>query len=329
VPSNILQKGDDFATARPKNGATIFYRSRRLGTSDLLPCIRIQSKGATMPHKIQRYGWVKDTPDPRDLLFAASPVLAAKPLPKAADLRPGCPPVYDQGQVGSCTANSIAGAFEFAQKKQQLADFMPSRLFIYYNERVMEHTTGQDAGAQIRDGIKSVVKQGVPPEPDWPYSEDLSIVTEKPKSVAYSDALQHKIIAYHRISASSSPAFLNLMKSCLADGYPFVFGFTVYSAFEGAQVAKTGILHMPDTSKEKVVGGHAVMAAGYDDKKKAILVRNSWGTEWGIKGYFWMPYAYISSSKLCSDFWTIRGVTGQATGQTSGKAAPKARAAHA
>ena len=84
-----------------------------------------------MPHKIQRFGWVKDTPDPRDLLFSASPVVAAKPLPKSADLRPGCPPVYDQGQVGSCTANSVAGAFEFAQKKQMLTDFMPSRLFIY------------------------------------------------------------------------------------------------------------------------------------------------------------------------------------------------------
>jgi len=106
-----------------------------------------------MPYKVSRFGWVKDTPDPRDLLFSASPVLAAKPLPKSADLRPGCPPVYDQGQVGSCTANSIAGAFEFTQKKQMLADFMPSRLFIYYNERLMEHTTYRDAGAQIRDGI--------------------------------------------------------------------------------------------------------------------------------------------------------------------------------
>ncbi len=279
-----------------------------------------------MPHKIQRYGWVKDTPDPRDLLFAASPVVAAKPLPKSTDLRPGCPPVYDQGQVGSCTANSIGGAFEFAQKKQLLADFMPSRLFIYYNERVMEHTTGQDAGAQIRDGIKSVVKQGVPPESDWPYSENLSVVTQKPKALAYTDALQHKIIAYHRISARSADAFLNLMKSCLADGYPFVFGFTVYSAFEGAQVAKTGVLHMPNKKKEEVVGGHAVMAAGYDDKKKAMLVRNSWGKDWGIGGYFWMPYAYISDSKLSSDFWTIRGVTGAAAGKTAGKTASKTKA---
>jgi C1A family cysteine protease len=281
-----------------------------------------------MPYKVSRFGWVKDTPDPRDLLFTASPVLAAKPLPKSADLRPGCPPVYDQGQVGSCTANSVAGAFEFAQKKQMLADFMPSRLFIYYNERAMEHTTGQDAGAQIRDGIKSVVKQGVPPETDWPYSENISVVTTKPNAAAYTDALQHKVVSYHRISARTSDAFLNLMKSCLADGYPFCFGFTVYSAFEGAEVAKTGILKMPDLKKEEVVGGHAVLAVGYDDKTKSVLVRNSWGPKWGQKGYFWMPYAYISSSKLASDFWTIRGVTGTAAGKALGKVA-KAKAARA
>ncbi len=281
-----------------------------------------------MPHKIQRFGWVKDTPDPRDLLFAASPVLQAKPLPKSADLRPGCPPVYDQGQVGSCTGNSVAGAFEFSQKKQMLADFMPSRLFIYYNERLMEHTTGQDAGAQIRDGIKTVAKQGVPPESDWPYSENMAVVTQKPNAKAYTDALQHKVISYHRISARTSTAALNLMKACLADGYPFVFGFTVYSAFEGAEVAKTGILKMPNTKKEEVVGGHAVLCVGYDDKKKSVLVRNSWGTSWGLKGYFWMPYAYISDSKLASDMWTIRGVTGTATGKTLGKTA-KAKAARA
>ena len=283
-----------------------------------------------MPHKIQRFGWVKDTPDPRDLMFSVSPVVAAKPLPKSADLRPGCPPVYDQGQVGSCTANSIAGAFEFTQKKQMLADFMPSRLFIYYNERAIEHTVNEDSGAQIRDGIKSVAKQGVPPESDWPYSENMSIVTQKPKPIAYTDAQQHKLVAYHRISSRIPATALNLMKSCLADGYPFVFGFVVYSAFEGPDIAKTGILNMPNTKKEEVVGGHAVMAVGYDDKKKAILVRNSWGTGWGLKGYFWMPYAYISDPKLASDFWTIRGVTGTATGKTTGKASKtKAKAARA
>jgi C1A family cysteine protease len=280
-----------------------------------------------MPHKIQRYGWVKDTPDPRDLLFTASPVLAAKPLPKSMDLRPGCPPVYDQGQVGSCTGNSVAGAFEFTQKKQLLQDFMPSRLFIYYNERAIEHTTGQDAGAEIRDGIKTVAKQGVPPESEWPYSENTAVVTQKPNTAAYADAVQHKVISYHRISARMASAALNLMKSCLADGYPFVFGFTVYTAFEGPEVAKTGILKMPNLKKEQVEGGHAVLCVGYDDKKKSVLVRNSWGASWGLKGYFWMPYAYISDPKLASDMWTIRGVTGTAAGTPVGKVAKTKAAA--
>ncbi len=282
-----------------------------------------------MPYKIQGYGWVRDEPDPRDLLFTVSPVMAARPLPKTSDLRPGCPPVYDQKNVGSCTANAIAAAFEFTQRKQMLADFMPSRLFIYYNERVMEKTVNKDAGAQIRDGIKSVAKLGVPPEQVWPYSQKLAVVKEKPKPAAYTDALQHKLIAYHRIYAPKSEDFLNLMKSCLADGYPFVFGFNVYTAFEGSAIEKSGFLNLPDKSKEKPQGGHAVMAVGYDDMVNAVLVRNSWGPKWGMQGYFWMPYAYISDHKLSSDFWTIRGVTGMATGDTVGKVegAAKAKAA--
>ena len=236
--------------------------------------------------------------------------------------------MYNQGLIQSCSANSIAAAIQFAQRKQLLECFMPSRLFIYFNERAIEHTTAEDAGAQLRDGIKTVAKQGVPPETDWPYSENMSVVTEKPDVQAYTDALRYKVIAYHRIAAKAPDAFLTLMKSCLADGYPFVFGFTVYSAFEGAQVAKTGILNMPNTKTEEIVGGHAVLAVGYDDKTQRILVRNSWGPKWGQKGYFWMPYAYISNAKLASDFWTIRGVTGAAAGKTVGKIA-KAKAAGA
>src|SRR5450432_2708498 len=114
------------------------------------------------------YGWAPDFPDQRDHVYGA-PLAKLGPLPAKADLTKLCPPVYDQGQIGSCTANAIAAALEFDRDKQKLADFMPSRLFIYYNERAMEKTTGSDAGAQIRDGIKSVGKQGVCPETEWPY----------------------------------------------------------------------------------------------------------------------------------------------------------------
>jgi len=132
------------------------------------------------------FGWVPDLPDQRDFLYAA-PVENMAALPTSVDLRPQCPKtVYDQGQLGSCTANAIAGALEFDRLKEGLADFIPSRLFIYYNERVMEGTVGTDSGAQIRDGIKSVGSIGAPPESDWPYN--IAEFAVKPSPKAYKDA---------------------------------------------------------------------------------------------------------------------------------------------
>src|SRR4051812_30846987 len=117
--------------------------------------------------RVTRYGWIADLPDHRDHLYAAQPAFL-RALPARVDLRPRCPNVYDQGDLGSCTANAIGGAIEFEQLKQKLKAFVPSRLFIYYNERVLEHTVESDSGAQIRDGMKVVAKLGAPPEPDWP-----------------------------------------------------------------------------------------------------------------------------------------------------------------
>jgi C1A family cysteine protease len=246
-------------------------------------------------HTIQRYGWIPDLPDQRDLLYTA-PTPFQRGIPTRADLSKGCAPVYDQGQLGSCTANSIAAAIEFAQKKK----FMPSRLFIYYNERMMEGTVNSDSGAQIRDGIKSVATQGAPPERLWPYEIDK--FRDAPSPASQAAAKSDLVILYQRLIQD-----LNTMKGCLASGYPFVFGFTVYQSFETAAVAKSGVLQMP-ALKEKSVGGHAVMAVGYDDNKQTFLIRNSWGPKWGKKGYFTIPYAYLTSSRLASDFWTIRGV---------------------
>lgn len=175
---------------------------------------------------------------------------------------------------------------------------MPSRLFIYYNERVIIHTVNSDSGAQIRDGIKTLNKQGVCPEATWPYNDYE--LTVKPNAACYKTALNNQITSYQRLTNN-----LNTLKGCLAEDYPFVFGFTVYESFMTQQVANTGIMPMPQQG-EKTEGGHAVMGAGYDDKKQAFLIRNSWGTGWGDKGYFWMPYAYITDSNLCDDFWTIR-----------------------
>jgi len=251
-----------------------------------------------MTMKVSRYGWQPDLPDHRDLLYAAPPSLVKK-LPKKIDLSGKCPPVYDQGELGSCTANAIGAAFEFELMKQSSnLNFMPSRLFIYYNERAMEHTVGSDSGAQIRDGIKSVNKLGVCPEAIWQY--DIPKFTDKPPENCFTDALTHQVLSYHRV-----PRSLSQLKGCLAQGYPFVFGFTVYSAFESEAVAKTGKLEMPKKN-EQVEGGHAVLAVGYNDTGKRFLVRNSWGELWGMKGYFTMPYDYLLEPNLSDDMWTIR-----------------------
>ena len=260
-----------------------------------------------MPH----YGWVPDLPDQRDFLYAA-PVENMAALPSSVDLRPECPKtVYDQGQLGSCTANAIAGALEFDRIKQGLPDFIPSRLFIYYNERVMEGTVGTDSGAQIRDGIKSVGSIGAPPETDWPY--DITEFAAKPSVKAYKDAPLDKAVQYQRVAQ-----VLAQMKGCLASGYPFVYGFTVYASFESTQVAQTGIVPMP-AAGEKVLGGHAVVAVGYDDNSQRFIVRNSWGPTWGMAGYFTVPYAYLTDANLSDDFWTIRLVAKAAAHATAEK----------
>ena len=255
-----------------------------------------------MTYSTKHYGWLRDLPDQRDHLYAA-PVVALAALPTSVDLRSHCPPVYDQGQLGSCTGNGIAAALQFERMKQELTpNFIPSRLFIYYNERVIEHTVNSDSGAAIRDGIKSVSKQGDCPETEWPY--DIAKFTQKPPSQCYHDALKYKAVQYQRLVQS-----VNQMKGCLASSYPFIFGFTVYDSFESQQVAQNGVVPMPG-STEQVLGGHCVVAVGYDDSQQRFIVRNSWGTGWGIQGYCTMPYAYLTDSNLASDFWTIRLVSG-------------------
>jgi C1A family cysteine protease len=235
-------------------------------------------------------------------MYAAPLIRFPKGLPPSIDLRSECPPVYDQGQLGSCTANGIAAAVQFDQRKQGSKEFIPSRLFIYYNERVIEGTVNQDSGAQVRDGIKSVATLGAPPEADWPY--DIQAFAERPPVQAYTDAKQDLVSSYTRVAQN-----LAQMQGCLAEGYPFVFGFTVYESFESQRVAQTGVVPMP-ASGEKVVGGHCVAAVGYDDGERAFVIRNSWGMGWGIKGYCLMPYEYLLNPQLASDFWTIRSVTG-------------------
>jgi hypothetical protein len=205
--------------------------------------------------------WIPDLPDQRDRLYRVSEVKGK--LPSSVDLRDKCPPVYDQGALGSCTANAIGATIEFDRLKQGLDDFTPSRLFIYYNERDIEGTVSVDSGAMIRDGIKSVNIMGACSEKTWPY--DISKFTQRAPMPAYMEGAEHEAISYERI-----PRDLFVMKSCLASGYPFVFGFTVYDSFETQEVATTGEVPLPD-SEEKVLGGHAVMACFTKDTKISLL----------------------------------------------------------
>jgi C1A family cysteine protease len=251
-----------------------------------------------MAYKVARYGWIPDIPDARDHRYSATPAVL-RALPSKVDLRQHFATPYEQGSLGSCTGCAIAGAVQFIRHKaNQTPDFIPSRLFIYYNERVMERTVSVDSGAQIRSGIKSVAQQGVCTEDTWPY--DIAKFAQKPTAAAYREAAQHKIVSYARLAQVATQ-----LKGCLADGYPFIFGFTVYESFESDAATTTGVIPMPG-STEKVIGGHAVVGAGYDDAEQRFLIRNSWGSDWGDGGYGTMPYAYLTDDNLSDDFWVIR-----------------------
>ncbi|HEY8777129.1 MAG TPA: C1 family peptidase [Gaiellaceae bacterium] len=247
----------------------------------------------------KRYGWRPDSPDMRDYFLAVAP---AKALPRSVSLRTQMPPVYDQGQLGSCTANSIGAIVEFNELKQaEQGAATPSRLFIYYNERAMEGTVNQDSGAEIRDGIKSVAQLGAPPETSWPYV--ITKFAKKPPARAYKAALKHQAIRYARVPQTEMG-----IQNVLAAGYPISFGFTVYESFE-SDVGADGIVPMPQ-SNETVVGGHAVVAVGYKNIKRQLYFecRNSWGPGWADSGYFWIPASYLTSNNLARDFWVIEQV---------------------
>jgi C1A family cysteine protease len=246
------------------------------------------------------YGWTPDLPDLRDRSVEGAEHLGKFQPPSYIDMRPKCPPVYDQGQLGSCTANAIAAAIQFERRRQKLLqDFVPSRLFIYYNERLEEGTVDSDSGAMIRDGIKAVAKFGDCPEAEWGY--DIAKFKEQPVPVCYADALKYRAVDYWRV-----PRSMLQVRGCLAAGFPIVFGFSVYDSFESLAVAHTGIVPMPDPAHDSMVGGHAVLAVGYDDSRQMLIVRNSWGDAWGDAGYFYLPYEYILNADLSDDFWTIK-----------------------
>ena len=272
------------------------------------------------PHALRRrriagLGWRPDLPDPRDHLFS-TPLGTLRTLPATVDLRPGCPPVYDQGEIGSCTANAIAGAIQFARRQAgKVPDFVPSRLFLYYNERSIEGSVSDDAGAQLRDGIKVANTLGVCPEPEWPYVATPAATdggafpagsppATRPPDAAYADALAHRVTGYQRLAQT-----LAQLKGCLASGMPFVFGFTVFDSLYDDAGAPRADIPLP-TTRDHVLGGHAACAVGYDDAQRHFVIRNSWGAAVGDGGHFTMPYAYLTDHQLASDFWVVKIVEG-------------------
>lgn len=261
--------------------------------------------------KIARYGYQRDSLDPRDRIYGLfDPILQDHQLPATYSLRSEMPPVYDQGQLGSCTANATVALFEHQAILQGEAAVTPSRLFVYYEERRIEgQPADQDTGAQVRDGIKVLASEGVPPESEWPY--DISRFGEQPPQAAYRDATAHEAVAYKRIVIGGPGA---PMRTAVYSHQPIAFGFPVPAYFESSTWdSRSEPLRLPDASTQ-IIGGHAVVVVGYDFSRSrfpvpVFEVRNSWGSDWGDQGYFWLDYRYFDPYRqLADDLWVVSKV---------------------
>lgn len=259
--------------------------------------------------------WRPSLPDQRDFSYHHIELMAPSAvLPPLIDLEPRCPPIFDQGQMGSCSGNSSGNAANFLQLEELLLAKPPgsapqvfdpckfdsvSRLFIYYGEREMEGSINQDAGATtLRDACKVLTKTGACRESLWPYKQNL--LTQRPSSVAYTEAAKHKVPLYYALQQSAYE-----LKRCLANGYPFMFGVVVYGSFMDEAAGATGIIPMPGMF-ESTEGGHAILCVGYDDHKQLFKFQNSWGTGWGDRGYGYLPYHYMLNPNLSDDHFTLR-----------------------
>ena len=236
-----------------------------------------------------KYGWKPQLPDHRDFRYVGAGI-----LPASVSALTTMIPAYDQKTLGSCTANGNGRIWQHRMYKEGKSYPVPSRLFIYYNERVLEGDVSQDGGAPVRAGLKVLAKYGAPPETDWPYV--VSKFAAKPPAKAYTDALKDIALQYQAVSNN-----LTATKQAIAAGNPVVFGFTVFESFESDVVANTGVMPMP-SKNEQVLGGHCVVMDGYNDASQRFICANSWGTSWGQNGWFTMPYANLIN---CSDFWVL------------------------
>lgn len=253
-------------------------------------------------NRLMANGWRPDTPDFRDRKYAAiKPKISPAKLPTSVSLRSGMPPIIDQEELGCCVGASIASALMYNRmKSKETPEFRPSMMYIYYNARLVEGTINEDAGAEIRTGIKVVNKYGFCSERNWPFVP--AKYKQKPPAKAYLAGTLYKAAEYYRMDNSK----INDLKTCIASGYPFVFGYQTYESGEAAD-KNGGKYPMPKTT-ERSMGGHASVICGYDDSTKMFQIHNSWGTEVADKGYYYIPYDYITNTELSDDFWFIKKI---------------------
>lgn len=244
-----------------------------------------------------KLGWIPDLPDKRDRAFVPRITAATKPLPAEVHLHGRCPPIWNQGNIGSCVAHGTCRAFVVEHLERNKAGFMPSRLQLYYDARAVRGWEKQDTGCYIRDAIKCLAKTGVGSESLWPYTPQK--YAQKPPPAVYADAKSHQALEYLRIDNTR----VNDIKQALADGNLVVFGITCYDSMFSAATKRTGIITMPTGSER---GGHCMALTGYKDD--TFEGHNSWGTAWGKGGAFTIPAAYLTDPDLAADFWTLRKV---------------------
>jgi len=253
-------------------------------------------------------GWLPDIPDFRDYTIDSEEIrgmFKGKPpkalgSPASLDLRQHCSPIEDQESIGSCTAQAVVGLVEYFERRA-LGEYLDaSRRFLYKVTRRLYHFEG-DTGAYIRGAMKALKIFGVCPEEYWTY--DVAAYDAEPPAFCYAFAQSYQAVKYYRIWDSDPGRLLEQLKASLAAGLPFAFGFSVYSSIWDPSVQKSGDIPFPGQG-DKLEGGHAVMAVGYDDSKGRFLIRNSWGTSWGQQGCGSLPFQYVERG-IADDFWVL------------------------
>jgi len=285
-------------------------------------------------------GWLPDFPDNRDFTpeddeagvrlnspSGKSPEdVSQDELPPQIDLRQWDSPIEDQGEIGSCTAQAAVGLLEFCEQQARGTFINASRLFVYKVTRNLLGWTG-DTGAFCRSALQALVVFGAPPEDYWPYNTDK--FDQEPTPFLYNYAQAFQGLKYQRLDPPNTgpEQQLRRIKAHLASKTPAMFGFPVYESLYRANQGAASEGHIPfPANNEKQKGGHAVVAIGFDDQREvrnpingksekgALMIRNSWGTSWGNRGYGWMPYRYVLEG-LARDWWVLTKAEWLQTGQ--------------